>query len=138
MREIEYIGCFFPRDVIGEWAAAQCGERLYRTIANPHVTFAYRPEKIPYEAFGTPVEVTVVSYGCDGENEAFGVELGDLPQVLLPLAQQIAVPHITISVSKRGKPVNSRYVSFAPIKPFVLQGIFGGMGTDGKVYTQKP
>ena len=137
MRKIEYIGCFFDRKTILEKAAQQYPDRLYRTIDCPHVTFAYRPDWIPYEAFGCPITVMVVSYGCDGENEAFGVELSDLPDVLQPLAQQIAVPHITISVSRTGKPVNSRYVPFAPIEPFVLRGVFGGMGMDGNVHTQK-
>ena len=137
MREIVYIGCFFSREEVMEKAARCRKDRLYRSIENPHVTFAYRPDTIPYEAFGTPVAVTVVSYGCDGENESFGVMIGELPEVLQPLAQAIEVPHITISVSKTGKPVNSRYVTCEPIEPFVLRGVFGGMGADRKVYTKK-
>ena len=133
MREIAYIGCFFSWEEVMEKAALCRKDRLYRSIQNPHVTFVYHPDTIPYEAFGTPVTVTVVSYGCDGENEAFGVVIGDLPEVLQPLAQAIEVPHITISVSETGKPVNSRYVTYAPIESFTMQGIFGGMGEDGQV-----
>lgn len=136
MRKIEYIGCFFSQEVILEKAAQYHGDRLYRRISSPHVTFAFRPDTIPYEAFGCPVTVKVVSYGCDGENEAFGVEFEELPEILLPLSRQIKVPHITISVSRTGKPVNSSYISYEPIAPFTLQGVFGGMGTDGIVYTK--
>ena len=137
MRKIEYIGCFLPQEVILEKAAQYHADRLYRCIGNPHVTFAFQPDTIPYEAFGNLVTVKVVSYGRDEENEAFGVELEELPEGLLPLYRQIEVPHITISVSRDGKPVNSRYLPYEPITPFVLQGVFGGMGTDGIVYTKK-
>lgn len=137
MRKIEYIGCFFPREAVLEKAALHHKDRLYRSIANPHVTFVYQPDTIPYEAFGTPITVTVVSYGRDEENEAFGVVLGDLPEVLQLLADNIRVPHITISVSQSGKPVNSKYICYEPIEPFTLQGVFGGLDTNGNVCTQK-
>ena len=137
MRKIEYIGCFFSQEAVLEKAAQQCEDRLYRSIINPHVTFAYHPDTIPYEAFGSPITVTVVSYGRDDENEAFGVVFGDLPEMLQLLAENIRVPHITVSVSRSGKPVNSKYIRYEPIEPFTLQGVFGGLDMKGNVCTQK-
>lgn len=44
------------------------------------------------------------------------------------LCEKVKVPHITLSVSKDGKTVNTRYVEFAPISsPFSIQGVYGAV-----------
>lgn len=136
MTKIEYIGCFFDPEIYLQIPQAGRQGPLYRTIACPHVTFAYSPKSVPFSLFGTPVSVKVVGYGCDGVNEALQVEFVDLPRELQGLAAEIPVPHITLSVAKNGKPVNSRFLSFQPTESYILQGIFGGMGLDGLLYTK--
>lgn len=135
MNKIKYIGCFLEQSLVLKYAEQQNTDRLYRVIEHPHVTFAYEPEMIPYELFGLSVTVRVTSYGNDGENEAFGVEFENLPKELLELAMLIEIPHITISISKNSKPVNSKYIKFNPIEPFCIQGVFGGKDHEGFVYT---
>ena len=137
MSTINYIGCFLDKSVVGEYAEQQNSERLHRVIEHPHVTFEYKPKVIPYELFGLIVTVRVIGYGCDGENEAFKVEFENLSKELVPLAQLIEIPHITISVSENGEAVNSRNLNFIPIQPVYLQGVFGGKDCDGFVHTDR-
>lgn len=135
MEEIRYIGCFFTPEDVEAAMLTQPRQRLYRTIAHPHVTFAYRPESVPAELFGLSVTVKAVGCGNDGENEALLVEFAELPPALKPLADEIPVPHITLSVSEDGQPVNSRYLDFRPIAPFFLTGVFGGMDEADGLHT---
>lgn len=137
MNTIKYIGCFFDQAIVKKHAEQQNDERLYRVIKHPHVTFAYEPRSIPYELFGLNITILVTGYGNDGENEAFGVEFKNLPEELSELAQLIENPHITISVSKNGKPVNSKNLKFDPIEPFCLQGVFGGEDLSQFLHTSK-
>ncbi len=136
MNTIKYIGVFFDKSTIKKYAEQQNPERLYRTIEHPHVTFEYRPKRVPYELFGTPVTIRVVGYGCDGDNEAYEVVFESISEELCALAQQIKRPHITISVSQNGEPVNSNNLKFVPVPPFCLTGVFGGKAEDGDVYIQ--
>ena len=135
MEEMHYIGCFFAPEDVEAAMLTQPRQRLSRTILHPHVTFVYRPDTVPEALFGLPVTVKAVGYGNDGENEGLLVEFSDLPEDLAPLAARIPVPHITLSVSETGKPVNSRYLSFRSIDPFFLTGVFGGMDEAGAVRT---
>ena len=133
MGKILYIGCFFDPEKL-EKALAGCQRTpLSQKIEVPHVTFAFRPETVPAELFGTAVTVRAVGYGNDGANEALAVEFLAVPEGLEALASRIPVPHITLSVSKTGKPVNSRYLTFTPMEPITLTGRFGGMEVSGRV-----
>lgn len=135
---IKYIGGFLDPQLL-EKQLENCDRYpLGRTITTPHVTFAYRPENVPYELFGLTVTVRAIGYGCDGENEVLLVEFENLPEPLQAYAEAISVPHITLSISEFGKAVNSYRLNFEPITPFVLEGIFGGMDEDGTVYTSLP
>ena len=134
MEKIKYIGCFYDQELILQKAKIHSNERLYRSIKHPHTTFFYRPETVPYDMFGSIVTVRVTGYARDSENEAFLVEFENLPKGLEELASQIKTPHITISVSKTGEPVNSGNLKFTPIAPFLLSGIFGGMDENGTVH----
>ena len=137
MKKMKYIGCFLNKDELAERAALQRAEGLAKQIEHPHVTFFYHPETVPAAQFGKAVMLRVVGYGCDGENEAFSVIFEDLPKGLAELASAIERPHITLSVSETGKAVNSRDLTFRPITPFLLTGVFGGMDFDGTVHTSK-
>lgn len=134
MKTIEYIGCFFDVETVQQIPLSERRGPLFRTIRAPHVTFVYQPEEVPFSLFGTKVTVKVIGYGCDGTREALRVELVDLPQELMLLAADISVPHITLSVAEGGKPVESRFLTFDPIEPFFLEGVFGGMDIDGLLH----
>lgn len=127
---IKYIGCFFDYPALQASLERLPRQPLSRPVRAPHVTFAYRPHTIPTEAFGLPVTVMVTGYGCDGRNEALSVRFVGLPEILAPLAAQIPVPHITLSVCDTGKAVDSAHLTFAPVEPFLLTGLFGGMDED--------
>lgn len=135
MEKIKYIGCFFDLAEVHSQIAQLGKERLYKTIENPHITFKYRPDSVPEELFGLPVRVKVIGYGRDEENEALLVEFSELPEALIPLTEEISVPHITLSIAADGKSVNSRALTFFPIKSFYLEGVFGGMEESGKKHT---
>lgn len=126
MATIKYLGCFFQKQQLYEKIADLDRTPLHRAIPYPHMTCVYRPEEIPEALFGTPVTVRVTGYGCDGENEALRVQFEELPKALRALAENIPVPHITLSVSEFGKSVNSGRLAFEPVEPFLLKGIFGG------------
>lgn len=134
MESIKYVGLFFDRNDILENAAKQAPERLHRVITHPHVTFAYRPAQIPWEAIGKHITLQVVGYGCNGKNEAFKVAFDELPEELTALAEKIAAPHITISVAKNAEPVDSANLRFTPIENFPLTGTFGYMSMDNRTH----
>ena len=127
MSSITYIGCFFEWQDLNDGLHSYRRTPLFRAITHPHVTFAYKPTNVMRSCFGMPVTVRVIGYACDGENESLLVEFVQLPEPLTALAETIAVPHVTLSVSQDGEPVNSRYLTYQPSEPFLLTGVFGGM-----------
>lgn len=131
-----YIGCFLdPRELLS--ATREYAHRhLARIISAPHVTFQYQPEEVDEALFGQPVEITVLGYGNDGENEGLLVQLTSPSPAVQAMAEAIPVPHITISVSETGKPVNTGGLSFREIPPFRLTGVFGGYQEGGVVVTR--
>lgn len=128
-----YIGCFFSPDILRAKVQPLWPQRLARPIVHPHVTFVYRPAQVDPSLFGTPVRVRAVSYGNDGVNEGLGVELFSDNPAIRAMIDAIPVPHITLSVSETGKPVNTCRLQFEPIPPFELTGVFGAFLTDGTV-----
>ena len=55
---------------------------------------------------------------------------------LSALMNQIEVPHITLSVSETGEPVNTRFLEFRPIEPICLTAVFGGYTKEHEVVTR--
>ncbi len=126
-----YTGAFI--DVATLHNAINVGNRLEKLIENPHVTFQFRPETAPTPLFGEKVCVKVVGYGNDGKNEGLKVEVFADSQMLSKMAKEILVPHITISVSADGKPVDTAKLAFQPIEPFFLEMTFGAFTHKGVV-----
>lgn len=113
---------------------------LSKQIACPHVTLGYMPKDAHEGQFGESVEMRVVGYGNDGQNEGVLVEMMDASnEALTHLGESVACPHVTISVANGAKPVNTRNIRFDPIpEPFGLHGTFGGYTTEHKVVTSPP
>ncbi len=122
---VEYLGCFFSVEELRKKMAELGQQRLHREIIHPHVTLYYRPERVDPELMGEKLTVRAVGYGNDGINEGLKVELNSPVPALQKLISEIPVPHITLSVSKRGKPVNTAGLTFVPIEPFRLEGTVG-------------
>lgn len=135
--EYKYIGCFIDYDALHKAIAHLPQARLAKVIEHPHVTFAYRPDCVDTALFGEPIALTVVGYGNDGINEGLLVEVQTKNAVLQAMADDIAVPHITLSISEDGKAVNTAKLTFSPIAPFGLCGHFGGYRFDDGVDTQE-
>lgn len=121
-----YIACFVSRSELLEKIAPLNGSRLSRIIEHPHVTFHYKPDHADETLFGKKVDITAIAYGNDGVNEGLKVTLSSDDPKLQALAEQIEVPHITVSISETGKAVNTRDLDFVPITPIKLTGTFGG------------
>ena len=132
---IKYTGCFFDPQLLDRHLESCDRKQLRKTIANPHVTFSYRPREVPAMLFGQKVTVKATGYACDGENEALLVEFVNLPEILKVYTEEIAIPHITLSISESAKAVNSYKLDFKPIRPFTLDGVFGCMDEGGTVHT---
>jgi hypothetical protein len=126
-----YTGAFI--DIATLHKTIKVGNRLEKLIENPHVTFQFRPETAPTSLFGEKVCVKVVGYGNDGKNEGLKVEVFANNQMLSKMAKEILVPHITISVSADGKPVDTAKLTFHPIKPFFLEMTFGAFTSNGVI-----
>lgn len=131
--EYLYIGCFFDANQLWAAVAPISPRRLDRPVEAPHVTFVYRPAQVDTRLFGRAVSVRVVGYGNDGRNEGLRVEVLTEEPALQNLARQIPVPHITLSVSRQGRPVDTAGLTFSPVEPFRLTGRFGGYRPDGTV-----
>lgn len=122
-KNIIYLGAFISFD---ELHSRLEGERLPFIIPNPHVTFAYRPDDIDTSLFGEPVTVIAVGYGNNKKSEGLKVELTTENPKLRDMISKIEIPHITVSKTPDTPSVDTRYLTFTPIKPFKLKAVYGG------------
>lgn len=120
-----YNGIFITLDELQK-AANLRTYPLEREITNPHVTCEFRPKNPQTELFGTEAEVTITGYGCDGNNEGFSVSVKTANPEVQALIDKVPVPHITLSVSAKGRPVDTAHLKFTPCEHVVLHGIFAG------------
>ena len=128
-----YEGCFFYPQELFEIPFIQKQERLLQTILAPHVTFAYKPEVVHTDFFGQPLTIKIVGYGNDGMNEGLKVELASASPEITALFNEIAVPHITLSIGKHAKTVDTCLLEFTPVEPVEIIGFFGGYTTERDV-----
>ena len=107
---------------------------LENPINNPHITVVYRPAIDHNDFYGADVYAVVRGYGNDGINEGYLVELipGDGKKArnieFCKLLCDIKTPHITLSVSNDGKPVDTNKLTFETLpmnEQFVLECRFG-------------
>ena len=128
-----YIGCFIEKSELERRLGSVETRPLSRIIQVPHVTFAFEPEQADECLFGERVRVEAVGYGNDGMNEGLKVKLHSGNREIMKLAQKLEVPHITLSVGQGGRSINTRYLEFEDIEPFILESRFGGYREDGTV-----
>ena len=127
MSKVIYTGAFVDSKEL-ERMLEKCGverTRLWRQIENTHVTFQFRPKEADETLFGLPVDIRVIGYGVNSQNEGLLVEVTCADKTVQKLYDQVEVPHITLSVSEDGKSVNTRYIDFVSIKtPFTIRGVY--------------
>lgn len=95
---------------------------LSRKVENQHVTLAYKPSSMIQEILnsyiGIEFPIEVIGYARSTTNESY---MASIPKEV-PYFNK-AIPHITISVSEDGYPVNSKNLVFNEIEPFTVIGI---------------
>ena len=96
--------------------------KLSNPISYPHVTVAYKPAIAHKDFYNALVNVIVKGYGNDGINEGYLVELIPRPwndvrdyTEFCKLLSEINVPHITLSVSDEGKPIDTCKLEFVDL-----------------------
>lgn len=134
-----YTGVFFDlSEVINRFNCNIGAAKLSNIIENPHVTFTFKPKEVNPKLFGKEVVFRVIGYACDGKNQGLQVEYARMSEKLLPEYNTIQNPHITISVSEDGKPVDTGKLKFEPIEnPFYIAGTYGTYTSEG-VCTKNP
>ncbi len=122
-----YTGVFFDAAELSEKFAKYVGEEtLSNIIKNPHVTFTFKPSSVDTRLLGKEVGFNVTGYACDGKNQGLSVEVSVIHGYLSSEYQTIKHPHITISVSEDGKPVDTGKLCFTPLsEPFEIIGRYG-------------
>lgn len=101
---MQFVGIFFPQFVTGSLENKKNAGGL-------HVTLAFRPSDDVWaqlESYiNTEVEVEIVGYGNDGQNEGLLVEFNSVPYF------NNAPKHITLSTAKGAFPVNTKNLEFS-------------------------
>ena len=128
-----YTGVFFDLSELSNKFAAYIGEeKLSHIIDNPHVTFTFKPNGIKADLLGESVRFRVVGYACDGKNQGLKVDVVSMPSSLESEYNTIKTPHITISVSEDGRPVDTGRLDFEKVEiPFEIVGKYGVFTNDG-------
>ena len=131
-----YTGVFFDAAELNERFAKYVGEEtLSNIIKNPHVTFTFRPSSVDTSLLGRIVCFNVTGYACDGKNQGLCVEVSMIHAGLSSEYQTIKHPHITISVSEDGKPVDTGKLCFTPLpEPFEIVGKYGVFTDKGVLF----
>ena len=132
-----YTGVFFDSSELAHEFGVFIGKKtLSNIIENPHVTFTYKPKDadVKEDLFGVPVKFKVVGYACDGKNQGLQVDVLAMNGSLESEYNSIKAPHITISVSEDGRPVDTGKLNFEPVStPFVLVGHYGAFTNKGVI-----
>ena len=128
--DVIYTGLFFDPSDPG-FREEKAGPFLDKKIRDPHVTFAFKPtpdKEFPPDLIGDEVDIKVIGVGNDGKNHGYMVEI---PYDLRDYYKGAPIPHITLSTSKDGKPVDTKNLDFKDITPFNIKGKVGHFTKSG-------
>ncbi len=106
---------------------------LEKEVINKHITTSFRPKNTHKELYGKEAIFNIVGYGNNNVNEGFKVELVSCEdERLRELFNNINIPHITLSISKMDKAVDTAKLDFNPVDTVqTVTGKFGGF--DGSI-----
>lgn len=130
-----YVGCFVNYHDLQKKVNSIRMVHLFRQIHNPHITFDYKPESVDESIFGKKIKIKIIGYGYNEDNEGVKVELHSSDSEIEKMIKRIPVPHITLSVSAKGKPVNTKNLIFNAVEPIEIEGTYGGYTSSGEVVT---
>lgn len=106
--------------------------KLYKDIEHKHITTEFKPAKTHEHLYGKEATLIIIGYGNDSINEGYCVKMISCEDdELQELYNNISIPHITLSVSEEGKPVNTSKLAFEQTIERVIKCRFGG-------FTNKP
>ena len=134
-----YTGIFFTKELFNF-----VDSKLEKEIAFPHITFKFKPNKEEQELFTKliveKVKVHIYNFKQNSDNAGFFVDyIITENKELQECFDNILAPHITTSVSEKGKPVNTSKLlnqkdcSVDNDKDFFIEGVFGYFNK-GQVY----
>jgi hypothetical protein len=136
---------------------------LEREIENKHITtdfFGSNSDKPTHpEFYGMSATFKIIGYANDGKNEGFLIDKDSIkitadytfdeakgefrkndPKLIKNFikfyneAMKDRIPHVTLSVSKDGKPVDTKDLEFEPVRtPFTCSAIFAGYTDKGEL-----
>ena len=106
--------------------------KLDQPTAEPHVTAVFRPQddaQLHLGDLGAEVRITPIGYANNGMNEGILVKCESDDQNIQTVLDGIRVPHITLSCSKDGNPVDTGKLEFElfdePDKKEEIKGYYG-------------
>ena len=113
-----YEGFFIKEDLHG---------KLAKNIEYKHITTEFKPRHPHEDLYGITARFAITGYGNDDNNEGYLVKLVSCESdELVELFNNISVPHITLSTSIDGKPVNTKNLEFKPFDGGIITATFGG------------
>lgn len=129
---IKYVGLFFDKKETNLIKSLETNN-LGNQNDLLHCTFKYRPDDNGFfdEIMGKTFEIYLIGYGNDGNNSGFEVSLPkELVKYYINYDEEktdvLKVPHITVSLSKDAKGVNTKNLKFVPLEKSVkVMGTFG-------------
>ena len=102
--------------------------KLAKDIEYKHITTEFRPRKTHEHLYGKEATFLIFGYGNDNINEGYCVKMLSCEDEELKelYYNNINVPHITLSVNKIGKPIDTAKLTFEPTEEKVIRCKFGG------------
>ena len=101
--------------------------KLAKNIEYKHVTTEFKPARSHEDLYGITARFAITGYGNDDKNEGYLVKLVSCESdELVELFNSISVPHITLSTSIDGKPVNTKNLNFDSFDGGIITATFGG------------
>lgn len=101
--------------------------KLAKNIEYKHITTEFKPARSHENSYGIVAKFAITGYGNDSKNEGYSVKLVSCESdELVELFNSISVPHITLSTSIDGKPVNTKNLKFDSFDGDIITATFGG------------
>lgn len=127
---VEYFGVFF-NEIESYKILKNENKALEKKAKNFHCTFCYKPKRFDEfnKIVGKETLIKLTGYSCDGKNSGFEIELSkNIKNYFQNFDEnrKIKTPHITVSLSKDAKAVNTANLKFKKLEePILIKGKFG-------------